>query len=33
MLSGLVRHKGGDSVLPFVLQFYGSPVFLFVGGF
>ena len=26
MLSGLVRHmEGGDSVLPFVLQFYGSP--------
>ena len=25
MLSGLVRHmEGGDSVLPFVLQFYGS---------
>ena len=26
VLSGLVRHmEGGDSVLPFVLQFYGSP--------
>ena len=26
MLSGLVRHmEGGDSVLPFVLQFYGTP--------
>ena len=26
MLSGLVRHmEGGDSFLPFVLQFYGSP--------
>ena len=26
MLSGLVRHmEGGDSVLPYVLQFYGSP--------
>ena len=26
MLSGLVRHmEGGDTVLPYVLQFYGSP--------
>ena len=26
MLSGLVRHmEGGDTVLPHVLQFYGSP--------
>ena len=32
MLSGLRSVPGGDSVLPFVLQFYGNPfMLLFVG--